>query len=67
LNCSSARLFYNEYLNHLGNFGWREQHNIVVRNRMPKTLKSSGIIKIPGVDSGKFKSVNIGFRFFDAL
>ena len=23
------RLFYNEYLNHLGKFGWREQHNIV--------------------------------------
>jgi SAM-dependent methyltransferase len=23
------RLFYNEYLNHLGIFGWREQHNIV--------------------------------------
>lgn len=23
------RLFYNEYLNHLGTFGWREQHNIV--------------------------------------
>jgi SAM-dependent methyltransferase len=22
-------LFYNEYLNHLGSFGWREQHNIV--------------------------------------
>jgi SAM-dependent methyltransferase len=22
-------LFYNEYLNHLGRFGWREQHNIV--------------------------------------
>jgi SAM-dependent methyltransferase len=22
-------LFYNEYLNHLGTFGWREQHNIV--------------------------------------
>jgi len=23
------RLFYNEYLNYLGTFGWREQHNIV--------------------------------------
>lgn len=23
------KLFYNEYLNHLGSFGWREQHNIV--------------------------------------
>jgi len=23
------RLFYNDYLNHLGTFGWREQHNIV--------------------------------------
>lgn len=23
------RLFYNEYMNHLGTFGWREQHNIV--------------------------------------
>ncbi|MBL8183175.1 MAG: hypothetical protein JNL64_16395, partial [Blastocatellia bacterium] len=23
------KLFYNEYLNHLGTFGWREQHNIV--------------------------------------
>ncbi|MGH9820348.1 MAG: class I SAM-dependent methyltransferase, partial [Pyrinomonadaceae bacterium] len=22
-------LFYNEYMNHLGTFGWREQHNIV--------------------------------------
>ena len=21
--------FYNEYLNHLGSFGWREQYNIV--------------------------------------
>ncbi len=26
---AAARLFYNEYLNHLGSFGWREQHNIV--------------------------------------
>lgn len=25
----ASRLFYNEYLNHLGSFGWREQHNIV--------------------------------------
>jgi len=25
----AKRLFYNEYLNHLGTFGWREQHNIV--------------------------------------
>lgn len=24
-----GKLFYNEYLNHLGTFGWREQHNIV--------------------------------------
>lgn len=23
------KLFYHEYLTHLGNFGWREQHNIV--------------------------------------
>jgi SAM-dependent methyltransferase len=23
------RLFYNEYMNHLADFGWREQHNIV--------------------------------------
>jgi SAM-dependent methyltransferase len=23
------RLFYNDYLNHLGTFGWREHHNIV--------------------------------------
>ncbi len=23
------KLFYNDYLNHLGTFGWREQHNIV--------------------------------------
>jgi SAM-dependent methyltransferase len=23
------KLFYNEYMNHLGTFGWREQHNIV--------------------------------------
>jgi SAM-dependent methyltransferase len=22
-------LFYNEYMNHIGSFGWREQHNIV--------------------------------------
>ena len=25
----AKHLFYNEYLNHLGTFGWREQHNIV--------------------------------------
>jgi len=25
----AKRLFYNEYLNRLGTFGWREQHNIV--------------------------------------
>ena len=25
----SKKLFYNDYLNHLGGFGWREQHNIV--------------------------------------
>lgn len=25
----ASKLFYNEYLNHLGSFGWREQHNIV--------------------------------------
>jgi uncharacterized protein YbaR (Trm112 family) len=25
----AEKLFYNEYLNHLGTFGWREQHNIV--------------------------------------
>jgi SAM-dependent methyltransferase len=25
----AKHLFYNEYLNHLGDFGWREQHNIV--------------------------------------
>jgi SAM-dependent methyltransferase len=25
----AKHLFYNEYLNHLGGFGWREQHNIV--------------------------------------
>jgi len=25
----AKRLFYNEYLNHLGTFGWREHHNIV--------------------------------------
>lgn len=25
----AKRLFYNEYLNHLGGFGWREHHNIV--------------------------------------
>jgi SAM-dependent methyltransferase len=25
----AQKLFYNEYLNHLGTFGWREQHNIV--------------------------------------
>ena len=25
----AKRVFYNEYMNHLGTFGWREQHNIV--------------------------------------
>lgn len=25
----ASKLFYNEYLNHLSTFGWREQHNIV--------------------------------------
>jgi SAM-dependent methyltransferase len=25
----ASKLFYNDYLNHLGTFGWREQHNIV--------------------------------------
>ncbi len=25
----ASRLFYNDYLNHIGSFGWREQHNIV--------------------------------------
>ena len=25
----AKHLFYNEYLNHLGDFGWREQHHIV--------------------------------------
>ena len=25
----AEKLFYNDYLNHLGSFGWREQHNIV--------------------------------------
>ncbi len=25
----AEKLFYNDYLNHLGTFGWREQHNIV--------------------------------------
>jgi len=25
----AAHLFYNEYMNHLAGFGWREQHNIV--------------------------------------
>jgi len=25
----AKHLFYNEYMNHLGTFGWREQHNIV--------------------------------------
>ena len=25
----AAKLFYNDYLNHLATFGWREQHNIV--------------------------------------
>ena len=25
----AKHLFYNDYLNHLGTFGWREQHNIV--------------------------------------
>ncbi len=26
---AAKHLFYNDYLNHLGIFGWREQHNIV--------------------------------------
>jgi len=26
---AAKHLFYNEYLNHIGSFGWREQHNIV--------------------------------------
>lgn len=26
---AAKRLFYNTYMNRLGNFGWREQHNIV--------------------------------------
>jgi hypothetical protein len=26
---ASKSLFYNDYMNHLGGFGWREQHNIV--------------------------------------
>ncbi len=25
----AKHLFYNDYMNHLGSFGWREQHNIV--------------------------------------
>jgi SAM-dependent methyltransferase len=25
----AERVFYNDYMNHLGSFGWREQHNIV--------------------------------------
>ena len=25
----ASKLFYNDYLNHIGSFGWREQHNIV--------------------------------------
>ena len=25
----ARRLFYNDYMNHIGTFGWREQHNIV--------------------------------------
>ncbi len=25
----AKKLFYNDYMNHLGGFGWREQHNIV--------------------------------------
>ncbi|MCA1608466.1 MAG: hypothetical protein LC730_03280, partial [Acidobacteria bacterium] len=25
----AKKLFYNDYLNHLGSFGWREHHNIV--------------------------------------
>jgi hypothetical protein len=25
----AKHLFYNEYLNHLSDFGWSEQHNIV--------------------------------------
>ncbi|MEZ5307133.1 MAG: methyltransferase domain-containing protein [Pyrinomonadaceae bacterium] len=26
---AASNLFYNDYLNHIGTFGWREQHNIV--------------------------------------
>lgn len=26
---AAAKLFYNDYMNHIGSFGWREQHNIV--------------------------------------
>lgn len=26
---AASNLFYNDYMNHIGNFGWREQHNIV--------------------------------------
>jgi hypothetical protein len=79
----AKHLFYNEYLNNPGDFGGREQRNIVfehlvaptafyISNRnlkpgvgksMPKTLKSSGIIKIHNAGSGKFKSVNVVFRF----
>jgi SAM-dependent methyltransferase len=25
----ASKLFYNDYMNHIGSFGWREQHNIV--------------------------------------
>jgi hypothetical protein len=25
----AKRLFYNDYMNYLADFGWREQHNIV--------------------------------------
>jgi hypothetical protein len=25
----AKHLFYNDYMNHIGSFGWREQHNIV--------------------------------------
>jgi uncharacterized protein YbaR (Trm112 family)/ubiquinone/menaquinone biosynthesis C-methylase UbiE len=25
----AKKLFYNDYMNHIGSFGWREQHNIV--------------------------------------
>ena len=33
----AKHLFYNEYLNHFGGFGWRELHNIVFEHLVAPT------------------------------